>query len=98
MMRDGYATHLLGEPQPGLRAPEHEGRSEPVVCLEEPTDESPYFRTERSSTSALTIKPSYVSNITWAVNNRPGGGTKENRRRVLRKRCSHAHIMVVRLA
>ena len=76
MMRDGYATHLLGEPRPGLRAAVHEGRTGPVARLEEPTDESPYFRTERSSTSALTEKLRYVSNITWVVDNRPGGGTK----------------------
>jgi hypothetical protein len=40
MMRDGYATHLLGEPQPGLRAAENEGRMGPVARLEEPTPES----------------------------------------------------------
>jgi hypothetical protein len=70
----------------------------PVARLEEPTDESPYLRTERSSTSVLTEKLSYVSNITWVVDNRLGEGPKENRRRVLRKRRSQATNMVVRLA
>jgi hypothetical protein len=98
MMRDGYATHLLGEPRPGLRAAVHEGRLGPVARLEGPTDESPYLRTESSSTSVLTEKLSYVSNITWAVDNRLGGRIKENQRRVLRKRRSQAANMVVRLA
>jgi hypothetical protein len=97
MMRDGHATPLLGEPQPGFGAAENEGRMGPVARLEELTDESPYLRTERSSTSVLTEKLSYVSNITWVVDNRLEEGPIEGRRRVLRKRCSQATNVVVRL-
>ena len=99
MMRNAYAAaHLLGEPQPGLRAADHERRTDRSPVLKEPAGESPSFRTESSSTSTLIEKPSYASNITWTVDNRPREGPKENRRRVLRKRCSHATNMVVRLA
>ena len=98
MMRNAYAAHLLGEPQPGLRAADHERRTGRSPVLKEPADESPSFHTESTSTATLTEKLSYVSNITWVVDNRLGEGPKANRRRVLRKRRSQATNMVVRLA
>ena len=73
MMREGYGTACLqGEPQSGHRVADTRGSPVmKVICRCVPV------LPHESSSSTLTQKSCYASNITWAVDNRPGEGAKE---------------------
>jgi len=67
-----------------------------VLSLKESADESSSLRTESSSLSTLTGNSSYVSNITWTVDDRLEGRAKGEES--ARKGLSRATSMAVRLA
>ena len=68
MMLDGYAR-CLPAGRTADRAPSRRSRKRPA-------DESPFSRTESSSTSTLIEKFSYANNVTWTVHNRLRERTK----------------------
>jgi hypothetical protein len=77
MMREGYVTaYLPSEPQSGHRVADREGRTGPVA-----RHESDLLMRAHASARELLVnidpKSCYASNITWAVDNRPGEGAKE---------------------